>query len=335
MTKVVLFFRHPGQQGFSIERLFADVVAKLPADIFCTISISKFPSRGFFCRLYCIAEAALRRGPVNHITGDAHFLALGTPGNRTILSVMDCVNLHRLTGWRRMVLRFFWFTWPIKRVRLVTTISEVTRQELICLVGAPPGKVRVVHCCVSPWFTQQSTVFNASLPRVLMIGTTPNKNLERMAKALEGVPCTVDLIGLLSSAQAAVFASFGVDLRVHCNVSNAEIVEAYRRCDLLLFASTYEGFGMPIVEAQAVGRPVVTSNCSAMPEVAGDGACFVDPFDSVAIRVGVNRVIVDANYRAEIVQRGFANARRFSAEKIAREYAAIYREIAQANGVSR
>ena len=87
---------------------------------------------------------------------------------------------------------------------------------------------------------------------------------------------------------------------------------------------------MPIVEAQAIGRPVVTSNCSAMPEAAGGGACLVDPFDPASIRSGVERVINEAAYRDELVKRGFANAQRFSITKISSDYAAIYREVAAA-----
>jgi glycosyltransferase involved in cell wall biosynthesis len=252
------------------------------------------------------------------------------PRNRTILTVHDCGNLHRLKGWRLTVLRFFWFTWPLRCVRLVTTISEATRQELINLAGAPPEKVRVVCNCVSPEFSAQPKVFNAERPLILMLGTAPNKNLERMAEALAGIACSVELIGRPSPAQSAVFAQHEVELIARGSVTNEQIADAYRRCDFLLFASTLEGFGLPIIEAQAVGRPVVTSNCSSMAEVAADSACLVDPFDVGSIRAGVQRVIADPVYRTELVRRGFENQSRFSAEAVAAQYAALYREVAGA-----
>ena len=83
------------------------------------------------------------------------------------------------------------------------------------------------------------------------------------------------------------------------NLSLDEVVRKYQQCDLLTFCSTYEGFGMPIVEANVVGRPVVTSDISSMPEVAGNAACLVDPFDSASIRSGIRRVIKDIDYRSE------------------------------------
>jgi glycosyltransferase involved in cell wall biosynthesis len=112
------------------------------------------------------------------------------------------------------------------------------------------------------------------------------------------------------------------------DVNNDEILAAYQRCDLVLFASTHEGFGLPILEAQAVGRPVVTGNCSSMPGVAGDAACLVDPFDSQSIRAGVEQVVFNETYRTRLISRGFENAQRFSATRIAAEYARLYREIA-------
>jgi len=328
MTSVRLFLRNPGGEGFSIERLFRELAENVPPDIVCESRMCAFVSRGLFRRLYCVAEASWRQGSVNHVTGDVHYLAIGLPGDRTILSVMDCVNLRRLSGWRRRVLKFFWYTWPLARVRVVTTISESTRQELIQLTAVPPDKVRVVHCNVSPVFVPVPTVFNSTTPRILLIGTTPNKNLERVAKALRGLRCEVELIGTPAAHLRAMFDACGVEFRMLGNVPDASVADAYRRCDILLFPSTYEGFGMPIVEAQAVGRPVITSNCSAMPEAAGNGACLVDPFDPASIRAGVERIIDDASYRDELVQRGFVNSQRFSITKIAADYAAIYREVA-------
>ena len=76
-----------------------------------------------------------------------------------------------------------------------------------------------------------------------------------------------------------------------------------------------------------MGRPVVTSNLLSMPEVAGDAACLVDPFDVASIRTGIHRVVRDAKYREELVARGFTNAERFRVEVIASQYAELYREI--------
>jgi glycosyltransferase involved in cell wall biosynthesis len=95
------------------------------------------------------------------------------------------------------------------------------------------------------------------------------------------------------------------------------------------FVSTQEGFGMPIVEANTVGRPVVTSRVASMPEVAGDAACLVDPFDVESIRAGILRVMHDAAYRDTLVQNGFRNHLRFTPQAVSRQFIDIYRRLTQ------
>ncbi len=110
-------------------------------------------------------------------------------------------------------------------------------------------------------------------------------------------------------------------------LSQPQIIAEYHRCDLVLFASTYEGFGMPILEAQAIGRPVVTSTIASMPEVAGDAAELVDPFDPLSIRAGVTRVLTSTSRQESLIARGFANLPRFAPTVVAQAYASLYREV--------
>ena len=105
------------------------------------------------------------------------------------------------------------------------------------------------------------------------------------------------------------------------------MVEKYRNCDVVCFVSTYEGFGMPIVEAQSVGRVVLTSNISSMPEVAGNAACLVDPFSIGEIRRGLDQIINDSVYRDDLVKKGFENCARFDPKQIATQYYDLYKEI--------
>lgn len=104
-------------------------------------------------------------------------------------------------------------------------------------------------------------------------------------------------------------------------------MQAYQECDLLCFVSTIEGFGLPILEARAVGRPVLTSNLSAMPEVAGDAACFTNPFDINAIRQSILLVISDVAYRNKLIEKGYENVKRFSLEKTVTGYAQVYSDL--------
>ena len=96
---------------------------------------------------------------------------------------------------------------------------------------------------------------------------------------------------------------------------------------MFVFPSLYEGFGLPPLEAMACGTPVVTSNASSLPEVVGDAAVLVDPYDARSIAEGIRRVLVDDVLRADLSARGAARAQSFSWEQAARRVHQIYRDV--------
>ena len=100
--------------------------------------------------------------------------------------------------------------------------------------------------------------------------------------------------------------------------------ELLRNADVFLFPTLYEGFGIPVLEAQSAGVPVVTSDNSSLPEVAGEGAAYVDPLSVESIAQGIWRVLSDATLRGAMVERGKVNVSRFSWEQSAKETADIF-----------
>jgi glycosyltransferase involved in cell wall biosynthesis len=324
--KVTFYHRRPFATNYSIERVFHDVRNALPKTIQAEVIISRFTSQGFLKRLYNICEAPFYQGDVNHITGDVHYLTYLLKRKRTLLTIHDCVSLDRLTGWRKAALFFFWYWLPAKNCQLITVISEATRQELLKYLPWVASKVRVVHNPVSPDFQPDLKTFSVS-PKILQVGTGPNKNLTRLAAALKGIDCHLRIVGRLSPDQLSSLDDNVIDYSVVVNISDSQLVREYRDADMVVFASTYEGFGLPILEAQATGRPVVTSNIMPMPEVAADAAYLVNPYNVLSIRTGILRVIEDRVYREELIYKGLQNVKRFSPEAIAQQYVAIYYEM--------
>lgn len=329
MPTVLQLFRRPHAGSFSVERLYEDVRGYLPEDLELEILTNRFYSSGLWRRLYDSVSVSWRQADVYHVTGDVHYLTYFLDRRRTLLTILDCIPLDRHSGVKFWLLWLFWYWLPEKRCTAIVVISQATRDRLLHYIRCAPEKIHVIYCNVSDEFQPNPKEFNVVRPRILQVGVKANKNLERHVAALAGLECELVIIGGLSERQRDLLAQYKICYENYVSLSREALLEQYARSDMLLFASTYEGFGLPIVEAQAIGRPVVTSDLLSMPEVAGNAACLVDPLDVKSIRTGVRRVIEERDYRENLVRLGFENVRRFRVREIARQYAALYRQIHQ------
>jgi glycosyltransferase involved in cell wall biosynthesis len=274
-------------------------------------------------------NARRRRGRINHVLGDTHYLANFLPRRGTLITIHDCVSLERLRGLRRSMVWLFNYWWPLKHATEVVVVSEFTRRSLHRWISYPDARITVIPPPLSPEFAEVPPRPHGQWSRLLHIGVAENKNLERVAEALSGLDVTLAVVGRPTEAQRRALERHGVRYEVHAHLDRMELLEQYALADVLLFASTYEGFGMPIIEAQAVGRPVVTSNAASMPEAAGGAACLVDPFDPTSIRAGIMRVLRDPHYAAQLIEAGRRNAKKYAVARVAEGYAQVYRRLGQ------
>lgn len=120
---------------------------------------------------------------------------------------------------------------------------------------------------------------------------------------------------------------FNIDFIQFKNIDKDLLIKIYNSVDCLVFPSIIEGFGLPILEAQKCGCPVITSNVSSMPEIAGKGAVFVDPYSTDSIKNGIELVLNDLSVRKRIIEEGLENSRRFSWTNLVKKYLSLYHSI--------
>lgn len=330
--RVNYFQRKPRAFGnYSVEILFEQLRQSLVERIEPTVLVSRYESSGLFRRLYNTLEAWWRQGAVNHITGDVNYLGLLMRKQACIQTVLDCVHLENATGLKYRVLKLLWLELPEKHCRYITAISECTKQQILKHVACDPDKIKVIYVALPDGFERHDKPFNGTQTRILQIGTAPNKNVPKLIEALKGLPVHLDLIGGFNATYERQLQQTGIEYTYRRNLNAAEMLDAYRNTDIVSLVSTYEGFGMPIIEGQAIGRAVIAGNVASMPEVAGTGACLVDPHDVQAIRTGIVRLINDTDYRQSLIANGFENVKRFSPAIIAEQYLQLYRDVAGVN----
>lgn len=319
------FNRDQRPANYTFEQLFGAIRAELSKDI--TIINNDMPSG--LNRLQAILWAKKNAGKINHITGDVHFLSYGIPKNKSILTIHDIGYFKQeLRGFKKQFYKKIWLTDPCKKVEIITVISNYTKLDLIESVKINEEKIVVIPNPLLPGFRKIPKIKN-SKPVILQVGSGNNKNLSRLISSCIGLDVKLLLINKLfdKSINDKLIKS-KIEFEQRTDLNFEELLQAYVDSDILFFASEYEGFGMPIIEAQAVGRPVITSNLSAMPEIAGkDAAYFVNPFQVEDIRNAILRLIEDTSKSNYLVEKGYENIQRFSLKEIASKYKNIYQNL--------
>jgi len=218
--------------------------------------------------------------------------------------------------------------------------SSATKRDLTERYGTEPDKITVVY----PGYDQTTfqpvrdeKVIEAVKARydiagnyVLFVGTLqPRKNLIRLTEAFSNLQYPISNIQLVMAGKKGwlyekIFQQveeLGLERRVVFTgyVVEGDLPALLSGARLFVFPSLYEGFGLPVLEAMACGTPVVCSSASSLPEVAGDAAVLLDPLDVEGLAAAMERVLHDEELRAELIERGFEQARKFSWERCARE----------------
>jgi len=330
MSHKILYVERKPFESVSIEKAFKEIAANLPPDFETDFQQAPYGNH-LFDTIRNLLFFRKREADLYHLTGQIHYLALRFQPRNTVLSIMDVRFLYRPPGFRRWLLKKLYLDWPVKRLNYLTAISEQTKSEIVKYTGCDESKITVLDLpLVIERDDQPARVFNGANPTILQVGTMENKNIPTLARALKGVNCTLRIIGKMTDEQRVVLSENQVKYENTCDLSDEQLREEYRRADIVAFCSLYEGFGLPIIEAQSMRKPVISSNISPMIETSGKAAYLADPKDAASIREGILTIIRDSEYRDKLVADGLANIKRFAGEVVARQYEEYYEKILSA-----
>lgn len=332
-----VIFINRNTNSFSIEKVFGLIKKNLAFNV--EISNWFAPSRYdmplsviknyiFFFRKYLFNSNG---DDIYHITGVLHYLFWILPKRRTILTIHDCVKTHQHEGLKKRMVILFWYKLPISYFNFITVVSNQTKKEIVELTNCNPHKIQVIHNPVDSNLIFSPKVFNCNQPVILHIGTHENKNLKRLIGAVEYINCTLVIVGRIDILTKTLLEDSRVKYEQYHNCTDNDIRKLYLKSDIISFVTTYEGFGMPIIEAQAVGRVVLTSDIEPHKEVGGSGALYVDPFNIMSIRKGVSQIIENESLRNSLIENGVSNVKRFNSKLITSQYKKVYENITSRN----
>lgn len=240
-----------------------------------------------------------------------------------------------------------WLPRILPKVDAVITVSRQSQDDIQKYLSPPAERVRVIPYGVTNLFRPISPPavqkhlqerFGFSFPYLLYVGAlTQRKNIERALEAFARIRHHFpDLHFVLAGPRTwkqtpveDILQKLQIGDKVHLTgpLTDKDLPALYNGAALFVFPSLYEGFGLPVLEAMACGTPVLTSNVSSLPEVAGDAAVLVDPTDVEAIAAAMRRVLQDQALAAALSAKGLARAQQFTWERTARETIKVYEKV--------
>jgi len=232
--------------------------------------------------------------------------------------------------------------WSVLKADRIITDSRSTASDIQKSYKIHSDKITVIYPG-TPALTENLTAGSnknrfVSKKYFLFMGTLdPRKNFDRIFKAFERIePQCYDMHLVIVGGKGWKSKSFIKKIRLHPlngylhltgYVDRDQLASFYSNALCLLFPSLYEGFGLPILEAMACGTPVITSNISSMPEVAGDAALLVDPYDVGALAKAMRQILTNEKLRERLVKKGFERVKEFSWERCARDTLGVFNRV--------
>lgn len=270
---------------------------------------------------------------VLHSLGYVGPIWAGVPHVLTIPDMNVRTKVHRIPWLKSEIVDFF-MTRAARRASEIITISAFSRSEIARELGIASNRIAVTHLGTREDLPTPQRLEQSSHSRYLIAfsGSSAHKNMDGLVKAFAQThACRTHRLMLVGKRPERdiwpLITSLGIEDRIDMPgyVTPAELANLLANAALLVFPSHYEGFGLPILEAQTFGVPVASSLGGSLPEVAGAGATYFNSTDITGMAAALDRVISESGERTALIAAGKLNAARFSWDKCAAETIAVYR----------
>ncbi|OAB77332.1 glycosyltransferase [Cochleicola gelatinilyticus] len=324
--------RNPG--NYSIERIYNKISQQLETAERFPFNLKRYTLRkqfDFGSFLYHFLTSLFSKKKVVHITGASNYMVMAFPFQTRVFTLHDLIRYKKIKGIRGYLYDLFFVKLPIKYSHYIIVVSKKTREELLKNF---PNSERKIDLIYNPLIIPKQIIkrtpreITKNNPfKILQIGQKNNKNFERLILATKSLDVEYTFIHSNPDKITALCHKYEIINRsvILTNINDEELYKQYAFHDVLYFASTAEGFGMPIIEAQAHGLPVITSNCSPMDEI-GKGAILVDPLNVESITEGFIKLYNPVLVR-KVVATGLENSRNFNVDKIVSIYISFYSKL--------
>ena len=327
IKKIHIFIRKKANNHqHSVER-FAEVLKKNHKDKNLNIEIVKWPviSKGLFRRLYLICWAYFNQGDVNHILGDINYISIFMTKNKTINTFLDCRLLDCFVRAKKFIYKLIWFELPIKNSRIITFISKFTKLQIEKKLN-----FKVKNSEVIPVPLTDNLLFrvnNNKIKNILIIGTSKHKNVKNMIIGIKDLDVNLTIIGELDHKIKLFCKSNKIYYKNLIDIGKNKMKKILAQNDILLMVSKYEGFGMPIIEAQASGLVVITSDVEPMKSVVGKDGLIVNYNNPIEITKKIQKLLKDKDYFLKILKKGKDNSKKYDYKIINDYYHKLYNRI--------
>ncbi|MDP2923091.1 MAG: glycosyltransferase family 1 protein [Candidatus Omnitrophota bacterium] len=235
----------------------------------------------------------------------------------------------------------------LKSADVCITVSEATKKDILDNFNVLPNKIKVVYEGAEERFkpiNDQNKLdyirnkYGLNKKYFFSVGAAPRKNVERLIRAFKLFKFNNDFLlaiggegssGPWAAKHKSLIRDLGLENKVIMlgYIPDDDLPMLYNASECFVFPSLYEGFGIPLLEAMNCGVPIIASNVSSLPEIGGDAALYVDPYDETSIAKAMKKIAEDEQLKKQLIEKGFKRAKEFSWQKMAREILQIYNEL--------